>query len=258
MDLAETWRYRSIARVLATRSIKVRYRQSVIGIGWVLLQPLLLMLVFTVFFSVLARESGSDVPYPVFFFTGLAIWQVTSKIMLEGSSSVLGNGALVGRVWFPRIYFPVAVAMSTLVDLAFLGVALAMLLAWFGIVPGTAVVAVPLLVAIAVSTALGAAFWLSAASVTLRDVAVVLPVVTQVWFFSTPVLYPVTLVPEDLLGLYYLNPMALVVTGMRWALLDMPAPPIEAWPLAMATAVTLLVSGYLFFRQREPTFADIV
>jgi lipopolysaccharide transport system permease protein len=257
LGLREAWDARGICLVLASRSIKVRYRQSVVGIGWVVLQPLLLAAVFTAFFSVMARSSG-DVPFPVFFLAGLFIWQFVARVLGEGTNSVTSNGALVTRVYLPRVFFPASVVLAGLVDLLFTSLALLVVMALYGLVPQPTVVLAPVLVAIAAATALGAALWLSSLSVSYRDIFVLLPVLTQLWFFASPILYSVDTVSPELLGFYYLNPMALVVTGMRWSILGLAAPPPEAWILGVSVSVALLVSGYLVFRHREPTFADVI
>lgn len=257
LGLREAWDARGICLVLASRSIKVRYRQSLVGIGWVVLQPLLLAAVFTVFFSVMARTS-KDVPYPVFFLAGLFIWQLAAKVLGEGTNSVSANSALVTRVYLPRAFFPFSVVLASLVDLLFTGLALIVVMALYGMVPQPTVVIVPVLVAIAAAAALGAALWLSSLSVRFRDVFVLLPVLTQLWFFASPILYSVETVPPELLGIYYLNPMALVVTGMRWSILGLSAPPPEAWVLGVGVSLLMLTTGYLMFRHREPTFADVI
>jgi lipopolysaccharide transport system permease protein len=243
---------------LARRNLKVRYRQTLIGAAWAVLQPIMLMLVFTIFFGLLVRLPSDGIPYPVFFFVALAIWQVAAKVLQEGSASVVANTALVNRVYFPRIYFPVSIALASLVDLAFNTVAVVILLLLFGYQPGFAVLVVPLLVALCYATSLGVAFCLSAINVAYRDVAVMLAFLTQLWFFSTPIIYPASIIPEPYNTLYFINPMALVVTAMRWAVAGTPAPPLEAWPLAFAVATLVLVSGYIFFRQREQTFSDVI
>lgn len=258
LGLAEAWRHRSIVFVLAKRNLKVRYRQTVVGAGWAMAQPILLMLVFTVFFGLLVRLPSDGVPYPVFFLAALAIWQVATKVLNEGSTSVVANSALVNRVYFPRIYFPASVALASLVDLLFNGLALGILLLAFGFVPGWSLLVLPAFVAITYATSLGAALWLSAINVAYRDVAVVLAFLTQLWFFTTPIIYPVSIIPEQYVLFYYLNPMALVITGVRSALLGTPPPPLEAWPTAISVCLLVLVTGYLFFRRREATFSDVI
>ena len=235
----------------------MRYRQSVVGIAWVVIQPLLLTAAFTAFFSIMAHDAG-DVPFPVFFLCGLFIWQFVAKILGEGTGSIEANNTLVTRVYLPRVFLPVSVVLAGFVDLLFTGLALVVAMAVFGLVPQPTTILAPLLVAVAVATALGAALWLSSLSVAYRDIDVLLPVLTQLWFFATPIMYSTDIVSPDILGLYYLNPMALVVTGMRWAVLGLSAPPPEAWVEGTMVAVVLLASGYLFFRHREPTFADLI
>jgi len=256
--LAEVWRFRELLMVLTRRLLKVRYRQTVIGVGWAVGQPLLLMLVFTVFFGMLARINTDGLPYPVFYFSGLAVWAVISKVVMDGSQSVVQNAALVERVYFPRIYLPVALALSTLVDLACNIAALGVLLVIYGIVPGIGMVTLPVLMAVAYGVSMGAAFWMGALNVPYRDVTVLLPVIVQAWFFATPIIYPASLVAPELQPIYYLNPAALVVEGTRWAFTGAAAPPLFAWAEGIVVAGLVFVTGYLFFRQRQGTFADVV
>jgi len=258
LGLREAWRYRSICLVLARRNLMVRYRQTVIGVGWVVIQPILLMIVFTVFFGLLGRFPSDGLPYPVFFFLGLLPWQMVAKIMSEGSTSVVANSTLVTRVYLPRVYFPTSVAMASLVDLAFASVALAIMLAVFGIVPGPMVVIVPVLIATALMAGLGMAYWLSALHVAYRDVGQLLPFLTQLWMFASPIIYPSSMIPEPYRVVYFLNPMALVIGGFRWAFGGAPPPPAYAWALGTSVAGLILVTGYMFFRHREPTFSDLV
>lgn len=258
LGLREAWRYRSLCMVLSRRLLKVRYRQTAIGIGWAVGQPMMMMVVFTIFFGMLARIDTDGVPYPVFYFSALAVFGVMSKILSEGSQAIITNSALVDRVYFPRIYLPAAVAFSSLVDLAANGVALAVLLVLYGIVPTWGVVLLPWLLLVGLGTALGLSLWLGALNVAYRDVQVILPVLTQVWFFATPIIYPADLVPPEWQSLYYLNPAALTITGVRWAVTGTGAPPPEAWVLGTVVGAVILVTGYIFFRQRQATFADVV
>jgi len=258
LGLAEAWDYRSICMVLARRALKVRYRQTIVGITWALIQPLALVLIFTVFFGLLARLPSQGVPYPLFYMSGLAIWQVVAKILSEGTSSVVANAALVNRVYFPRAYFPTSVAAASVVDLAVNGIALAALMLVYGFIPGVAIVTLPVLILVAYATSLGLAFLLSALNVAYRDVGVMLPLLTQIWFFTTPLVYSSSIIPARFEWLYYLNPMALVVTGFRWALLGTPPPPLLAWPEGITVALMALGCGYVVFRRRESAFADVV
>ena len=244
--------------VLAQRLLKVRYRQAVIGVAWALIQPLLLMLAFTVFFGLLARTPSENVPYPLFFFSGLVVWQIVSKLLSEGSTSLLANATLVTRIYFPRVYFPLAVALSSLVDFFFSSIALLVLMLFFGFLPGPQMIAVPLILVIVYAAGLGLTLWFAALDVAYRDVGVVVPFVTQVGFFISPIIYPASIVPVEYQPLYYLNPFALGVEAFRWATLNTPAPPAFAWVIGTVVAAVLLISGYIFFRQREGTFADVI
>ncbi|MDP8904244.1 MAG: ABC transporter permease [Chloroflexota bacterium] len=258
LGLAEFWGLRRICLVLARRDLMVRYRQTLIGSAWAIVQPVLLMIVFSIFFGLLGRLPSAGLPYPVFFLLGLVPWQMVAKILNQGSASVTANAALVTRVYFPRTYFPVSVALASLVDLALASIALAVILLAFGVMPGVAIVVLPIFVAIAWMTALGVAFWLSAINVTYRDIVQLLPFLTQVWMFSSPIIYPATLVPAPYHVIYFLNPLALVVSGFRWAIGGAPAPPAEAWLLGSVVSAAVLASGYIFFRRREATFADVL
>ncbi len=244
--------------VLVRRSLMVRYRQTAVGATWAMLQPLLMAAVFTVFFGILVKVSSEGVPYAVFVLIGLTIWQVVGKVLNEGSLSVVANGALVNKIYFPRAYFPIASALGSLVDLAFGFLALAVLLVFYGIVPGWPIVLVPALLTVALVAALGVSFWLSAMNVSYRDVAQLLPFLTQVWMFITPIVYSGQIIPERFRPLYWLNPMALVVDGLRWAIAGTAAPSIEEWFEGVIVAAIVLATGYVFFRHREPGFSDTV
>jgi lipopolysaccharide transport system permease protein len=244
--------------VLARRSLKVRYRQTFLGAAWTVLQPILLMLVFTVFFGLFARLPSQGVPWAAFYLLGLVPWQIVSRILNEGSGSIVSNAGLINRVYFPRVYFPAATAISSLVDFLFGLVALGVVLLIFRMAPGWPVLLLPVFVAIALSASLGLALWLSALNAAYRDVAQLLPSLTQLLFFASPILYPSAILPQSYQLLYHLNPMALVIDGFRWALAGTPPPAPEDWVAAIGVAIVLLVSGYVFFRHREPTFADVV
>ena len=244
--------------VLVRRSLMVRYRQTVVGAAWAMIQPLSLMLVFTIFFGLLAKVQSEGLPYAVFVMIGLTIWQVVGKVLNEGSLSVVANGALVNKIYFPRAYLPIASALGSLVDLAFGFMALAVLLVIFGIVPGWPIVLAPLMIAIALAAGTGVSFWLSALNVTYRDVAQLLPFMTQMWMFSSPILYSSSSIPPDFRPLYWLNPMAITVDGLRWAIAGTSAPAIEEGLEGIIVAAILLCTGYIFFRHREPGFSDTV
>lgn len=257
LGLRELWDLRSICLVLARRSLKVRYRQTVLGIGWALVQPVSMMIIFTVFFSTVRGISTSAVPYPVFLLSGLVLWQMALRVLSEGSNSVSANAAMLNRVYFPRAYFPISTALTSLLDLAFGLLALTALMLWFGVPLGAQVLATPIFIAVGLASALGVTFWLAALNARYHDVAVMLPFLTQLWFFSSPIFYPSTIIPEQFRLLYALNPMVLAVDGMRWSLVG--GHPLGSWEwVGLFTGGILLVSGYLFFRSRETTLADYV
>ena len=258
LGLAEFWRLLPICLVLTKRNLMVRYRQTLVGAAWALLQPLLLMAVFTVFFGLLARIPSEHLPYPVFFLIGLVPWQMASKILTEGSTSVVNNAVLVTRVYLPRAYFPTSVALASLVDLVLATFALAILLGLYGIIPGPLVLLAPLFFAIAWLTSLGIAYWLSALNVAFRDITQLLPFLAQLWMFASPIIYPSSLVPEAYRLIYFLNPLALVIEGLRWSVSGAAPPPLDAWVVSSAVALILFVTGYMFFRQREATFSDVI
>jgi lipopolysaccharide transport system permease protein len=258
LGLAELWRLRGICLVLVRRNLMVRYRQTLVGATWAVLQPVLLMAVFTVFFGLFARYPSQGVPFAAFFLSGLVIWQVAAKILNEGSASVVANSALVNRVYLPRAFFPASVALASLVDLCFGLIALAVVLAITGVAPQPAALLAPVFIAIAMAASLGVALFLSALNVAYRDVTQLLPFLSQLWLFGSPIIYPSTIVPDSFRWLYDLNPMVLVVNGFRWGFTGTPAPDLLNWSEGVVMAALLLVTGYLFFRRREPTFADTV
>jgi lipopolysaccharide transport system permease protein len=259
LALGELWRNRRIGLVLAKRNFKVRYRQTALGVLWAVIQPLLLMVVFTVFFGLIGRmPRQGDVPFPVFFLAGIAIWHAAARLLSQATVSIIQNSSLIEKVYFPRIYFPVSAALVSLVDLGFAVGALVVLLAIFGIVPGWEVLLAPFFAAVGFTTVLGVGMWLSALNARYRDVGQILPFVTQLWFFSSPILYPASFVPEPFYTLYFVNPMAFAITGFRWAFAGLQPPPVEAWVIAPLVAAFVLISGYVFFRLHEPTLDDVL
>ena len=258
LGLGEFWRLRRICFVLTRRNLMVRYRQTLVGAGWSLLQPILLMIVFTVFFGFLGRGLTENLPFPVFYLLGLVPFQMMSKILSEGSSSVVSNSTLVTRVYFPRAYFPTSVALASLTDFLLALIPVAVLLLAFNDLPGLNIVFAPLFIAVAWIAGLGLAYWLSALNVAYRDIAQLMPFLTQLLMFLSPIIYTSRLIPEPYRWVYFLNPLAMVVEGFRWSLANGPGLPVYAWVLGPAVAVLLLCTGYIFFRGREPLFADYV
>ncbi len=259
LDLRELWQYRELAAFLAWRDIKVRYKHTVLGLAWVLIQPLAMMLVFWLFFGRLAGlGEGVTVPYPLFALAGLPAWQFFARVVQESGGSLLTNQRLLAKVYFPRILAPVASAGAAFLDFTVcLGLLLAALAAG-GYLPGWQALAVPAFVALMLATALGVGCWLAALSTEFRDVVHVIPFLVQFWLIATPVVYPASLIPERFRWLAGLNPMAGVVEGFRWALLGTGEGPGPMSALSAAVAVLLLLSGIAWFRWRERRFADLL
>jgi lipopolysaccharide transport system permease protein len=257
-NLRELWEYRELLYFLVWRDVKVRYTQTVLGVAWAVLQPLLTMLVFTVVFDRLAGIRSDGVPYPVFAFAALLPWQLFAHCLTQSSGSIVANQHLITRVYFPRLFIPVASVLGGLVDFGVAFVVLLLLMGYYGIVPGPALTTVPLFVLFAVAVGLSVGLWLSALNAQYRDVRYAIPFLTQFWLWATPIAYPVSLVPMPWRVLCGLNPMAGVVEGFRWALLGTGTPP---GPLVLVSALVVaaaLLSGLFYFRRMEATFADVV
>jgi lipopolysaccharide transport system permease protein len=258
VDLRDFVRYRELLYFLTLRDIKLRYKQTALGIAWTVLQPLFTMAVFTVFFGNLGGLPSDGKPYALFVLVALLPWQLFAYALTQSSNSLVNEQRLITKVYFPRLIVPVASVLSGLVDL---GVALVLVLigmAVFGVAPTWAAVTLPAFILFALLTALAVGLWLSALNVQYRDVRYTIPFLTQFWMFASPVAYPARLVPEAYRPLYGLNPMAGVIEGFRWALLGTDAPDWGLMAVSAAVVATLLVGGGLYFRRMEKTFADVV
>ena len=260
LRLRELWDYRELLYFMTTRDIKIRYKQASLGVAWAVLQPLMNMVVFTIFFGKLAKMASDGVPYFIWNFTALVAWFFFANSLNQTTNSVVGNANLVKKVYFPRLAIPIATVGSGLVDFAVSFVVLLVMMAIKGIVPTANVVFLPLLVLLALVTALGVGLWLTALNVQFRDVRFIVPFVTQFWMFATPVVYSSSLLDKYPVWktLYGLNPMAGVVEGFRWALLGAKTQPGPIIVVSAASALVVLVSGAFYFRRMEKNFADIV
>jgi lipopolysaccharide transport system permease protein len=258
LNLGEVWRYRELLYFLVWRDIKVRYKQTALGAAWAILQPVMTMVVFSIFFGRLAKVPSDGIPYPVFAFAALLPWQLFAFALTESSNSLVANQNLITKVYFPRLVVPIASVLAGLVDFAIAFAVLLGLMAFYGITPTRAVVVLPLFVLLAVATALAVGLWLSALNVKFRDVRYTIPFLTQLWMFATPVAYPSSLVPEPWRAWFGLNPMAGVVEGFRWALLGRSGGPGVLMWVSIVAVVALLLGGLVYFRRMETTFADIV
>jgi lipopolysaccharide transport system permease protein len=258
LRLGELWEYRELLYFLVWRDIKVRYKQTALGAAWAILQPVLTMVVFSVFFGRLAKVPSDGIPYPVFVYAALLPWQLFAYALSESANSLVGSQNLIKKVYFPRLVVPIASVLAGLVDFAISFLVLLGLMAYYGIRPTPAVAVLPLFILFAVASALSVGLWLSALNVQFRDVRYMIPFLTQFWMFATPVAYPSSLVPEKWRALFGLNPMAGVVEGFRWALLGKSTSPGPLLWVSIAAVVGLLFGGLMYFRRMESTFADVV
>jgi lipopolysaccharide transport system permease protein len=258
LNLRELWEYHELIYFLTWRNIKVRYKQTALGVAWAVLQPLVMMLVFTLFFGKLAKVPSEGIPYPVFAYAGLLPWQIFSRAISESSDSLVSDQRLITRVYFPRMIVPMATVLAALMDVAIASLLLVGLMLFYGLIPGATVVYIPLVVLLMVITALGIGFWLSALNLEYQDVRYIVPFLNQFLFFLVPVVYPSTLVPQRWRLIYGLNPMTGVVEGFRWALLGTGPGPSLMLGCSVAVAILLFFGGMLFFRWRERNFVDVV
>ena len=257
LNLRELAHYRELIFFLTWRDIKVRYKQTAIGVAWAVLQPLAMMLVFTLFFGKLARIGAEvDVPYPLFAFAGLLPWQLFARTLSETTNSLVTDQRLVTKVYFPRIIVPTSYCLAAVLDFAIGAVLLMVLMVWYGVAPGWPILALPLFVCLMFVTTLGVGYWLSALNTEYRDVMYVVPFLVQFWLFLTPVVYPSSMVPQKFRWLLGLNPMSGVVEGLRWCLLGYGEAPGAMMIVSALIAVTVFVTGIVWFRWRERTFVD--
>lgn len=257
INLSEIWEARELVYFLVWRDLKVRYKQTILGAGWGILQPLLMMAVFTVFFANLTDIPSDGVPYPIFAYTALIPWTFFAYALNHSSNSLVENSTLLRRVYFPRLVLPLASVIAGLVDFGVAFLLLIAMLVYYGITPTIAIFALPVFVLLAVVTALAVGILFSALNIEYRDIRYTLPFMVQIWLLATPVAYPSSLVGEPWRSLYGLNPMAGVVEGFRWALLGTD-PPSGLLAVSAGATVFLLAAGLIYFRRMERTFADLV
>jgi lipopolysaccharide transport system permease protein len=258
LDLRDLWEYRELLYFLAWRDVKARYAQSVIGIGWAILQPALAMVIFTVIFGHWAKIPSEGLPYPVFAYTALLPWTYFAKSIERSGVSVVSESGLVQKVFFPRLIIPIAATVGGLLDFGIAFLILVGMMIWYGIAPTWGILLLPVFVLLTLGTALAVSFWLSALHVKYRDVGAAIPLLTQMWMFASPVVYPVSLVPEQWRLLYGLNPMVGVIEGFRWALLSKGSPDLGLVALSGAAVIVLLWGGLVFFKNEEQAFADVI
>jgi lipopolysaccharide transport system permease protein len=254
LRLRELWEYRELIYFLIWRDVKIRYKQTVIGAAWAIIQPLLTMVIFSFVFGQLANIASDGIPYPIFSYAALVPWTFFSTGLTNSSNSLVGNSNLIKKVYFPRLIIPLTNVLSgTLAFIVLLGMML-----YYGIVPTWNILWLPALLLLALITALGVGLWLSALNVQFRDIRYVVPFLAQIWMYLTPIVYPSSLLEEPWRSIYGINPMAGVIEGFRWALLGTENTPTTLLIVSTTVSILILVSGAYFFRRMEKTFADIV
>jgi len=257
LNLREIWDYRELLFFLVWRDIKVRYKQTLLGASWAILQPVFTMVVFSVFFGRLAKIPSDGIPYPIFSYTGLLPWTFFAAGLANGANSLVRDSILVKRVYFPRLIPPVSAVVGGLPDFFLAFLVLVAMMIYYGLFPTLAsVVWLPACLLLALMTAMGVGLWLAALNALYRDIRYIVPFLTQFWMYATPVVYPSSLLEEPWRTLYGLNPMVSVVEGFRWSLLRQSQPRLSMFALSLVTALILLVTGAFFFRRMEPHYAD--
>ncbi len=258
LKLRELWEYRELLYFLIWRDVKVRYKQTVLGAAWAIIQPFFSMVVFSLFFGQLAKIPSDGVPYPIFSYTALVPWTFFANGLNQAPNKLVGSANLINKVYFPRLAIPIAAVLSGIVDFALAFLVLMGMMLYYGIIPTLNALWLPLFLLLALVTSLGVGLWLSAMNVQFRDVQYVVPFLAQLWLFATPIVYPSSLLPEPWRTLYGLNPMVGVVEGFRWALLGTATAPGSMLTVSVLIALALLISGVFYFRRMEKTFADVV
>jgi lipopolysaccharide transport system permease protein len=258
LNLRELWEYRELLYFLAWRDVKIRYKQTVMGATWAVIQPFFTMVVFSLFFGKLAKVPSDEIPYPIFSYAALVPWQFFASGLSQSSTRLVGSANLIRRVYFPRLVIPISAVLAGGVDFALAFAVLLGMMLFYGILPTAAVIWLPFLLLLALVTALGVGLWLTAMHVQFRDVRYLVPFLVQAWMFATPIAYPSSLLDEPWHTLYGINPMAGVVEGFRWALLGTETAPGPIVLVSALVAVGSLVSGAYYFRRMEKTFSDVV
>lgn len=258
IDFKELWRYRELVFFLTWRDIKVRYKQALLGVSWAILQPLLTMVIFTLIFGVLLKTPSQDIPYPLFSLTALLPWQLFATALQRSSVSLVGNANLLTKIYFPRLAIPLSSVLAALVDFSVSFIVLLGVMIYYRYWPGWNIFWLVPMVLLALLTALAVGLWLSALNVQYRDVQHMVPFIVQVWMYASPIVYPITIIPEGIWRyIYSLNPMVGVIQGFRWALLGGTPPDINSL-ISVVVVFIIFISGLFYFRRMEKTFADIV
>jgi lipopolysaccharide transport system permease protein len=258
LDLKDLWIYRELVYFMTWRDLKVRYKQTLLGASWAVLQPFMTMVVFSIFFGGLAQVPSDNVPYPIFSFTALLPWTLFSKALLDASKSLVSSSHIITKIYFPRIILPLATILAGIVDFLIAFVVLLAMMVYYQVMPTIHIWTLPLFLLLALVTAMGVGLWLSALNVLYRDINYATHFITQFWMFITPIVYSSSMIPDQWRLIYSVNPMAGVVNGFRWALLGVGSPPGLDLLVSVIVAFILLISGLFFFKRTERLFADMV
>ncbi|HZN44285.1 MAG TPA: ABC transporter permease [Nitrospiraceae bacterium] len=258
LDLSTVWQYRELIFILVWRDVKVRYKQTILGAAWAIFQPLAIMLIFTAVFSYVGQIPSDGLPYPVFLYSGLLSWLYISQALSRSTMSLVGEASLISKVYFPRLILPLSGTLSPLLDLVLAFLVYLGLMVWFNVMPTWRIMTLPLFAGLALLIALAGGLWLSALYVRFRDVGHIIPMFIQLWMFVSPIIYPVTKVPETWRSFYALNPVVSVIEGFRWALLPDYRVEFSVFVPSLVVVFLVLAGGLVFFRSMERTFADVI
>lgn len=258
LDLGAVWRYRELLGVLVMRDLQVLYKQALLGAGWAILQPVFAVIIFSIIFGYIVKMPSEGVPYPLFAFAGVLPWTYFAEAVRRSGVGLVTDAELVRKIYFPRLIMPLANVVSPLVDFCIAFVVLLVVMAFYGIAPNVKMLIIPPLMIVAALLALSIGLWLAPINVRFRDIKHTLPFMIQIWMYASPIVYPLSLVPEQWRMLYSLNPMVGVIEGFRWAVFGQGAPNFMALGMSAIVIVLLLAGGLVFFRRMERTFADVI
>ena len=258
VDLASVWRYRELLYFLVLRELKVRYKQAALGAAWAVIQPVFAVIIFTLVFGIFARLPSDGLPYALFAFAGVVPWTYFSEALRRSSTGLVEDSELIRKIYFPRLVLPVSAVLAPVIDLVISLAVFGLVMAWYRVTPGANLLLLPLFLTLNVGLSLAFGLWLGPLNVRFRDIKHILPFFIQVWMYASPVVYPLSMVPERWRLLYSLNPMVGVIEGFRWALLGTTAPNPTAITMTIVMTIVLLTGGLLFFERAERSFADVI
>jgi lipopolysaccharide transport system permease protein len=258
LKLKDLWEFRELLGIFVWRDLKVRYRQTVIGVLWAIIQPILTMVIFSIFFGQLAKVPSDEIPYPIFSYAALVPWTFFANTINQASNSLVNSADMIKKIYFPRLTLPISAMLAGFVDFFLAFIILLGMMLYYGFVPTINILWFPVFIILAIATSLGVSLWLSALNVQFRDVRYMIPFITQAWLFATPVAYPSSLLSEPWRTLYGLNPMVGVVEGFRWALLGTDTAPGPMIIVSFIVSFGILISGAYYFRRTERIFADVI